>query len=342
MQGHVAGIHLVTGPDSSVWLEHPDNPVLSDAAAQSFGAPTVTRDATLFEAARVHLGGLGIVNAVLLETDTKFKVQVVQLKKKIGITEITLLENGYFREFAASFQMDRTPYFVQVILNPFDPWGKDALLRFLFRDESPKEVADLTTSSILPDPVNLIAKILANHPEKRGQAISLLMSSLYNEIPDSKKLFQTWGETLVPHKRQGDLFSAAVAIDRGNLRTALDVMLPAFIEHGGGDLVFTLRFADKGPGTLAFNRFDSNVIIDLDGFHSAASIAAADRVFRKLEGQEIGCSYHWGKLGPLHAAKVASDFGNAKQQWLNARQRLLDNRLLPLFASTGLRNWGLT
>lgn len=63
IQDHVIGMHIVGGPRHSHWVEA--TPTLSDRAMETLGAIRLT-DARLFDAALVHLGGLGFVNALLI------------------------------------------------------------------------------------------------------------------------------------------------------------------------------------------------------------------------------------------------------------------------------------
>lgn len=342
MQGHVRGIHLIVSPAESIWLEAAGDPVLAPAFAGQF-AQRLVRDDALFEAALVHLGGLGIVNAVLIDAAPIFLVEVVQRKKKMDGDWIDELQQGNFRAYAGRLGRNEEPYFVQVILNPFDPFGSAALHRMLFkRAFALRQQLEMLGIDRLIDPLNLLADILALWPKARGPVIAKLMRQQYKTIddPDDPDL-KTWGATTPPHKRPGDLFSTGFAVPRERLAEALDVMLRAFQIDDGGDVVFTLRFVAKSRGTLAFTSFGNTVVIDLDGLYSKASWAAVRRVLPALEAATIPYRQHWGKLNTLTAGRVARDYGPNLAAWRAARTTLLSPEMRQAFASHGLRQWGL-
>src|SRR5690606_35737003 len=70
----IVGLHLITGPDSHVWIEKASNPVASDAFINWLGAELV-RDDDMFNAAVVSFGSFGFVHGVLLETEPVFLLE---------------------------------------------------------------------------------------------------------------------------------------------------------------------------------------------------------------------------------------------------------------------------
>jgi hypothetical protein len=106
-------------------------------------------------------------------------------------------------------------------------------------------------------------------------------------------------------------------------------------------VVTTLRFVGKSAGTLAFTRFDNQVVIDFDGFRSDASRTVTQAAIAALEAAGIPFSRHWGKMAPITAAIVQRDYGAKAEAWRAARAALLPQDMREVFASTALRNWGL-
>lgn len=346
MQAHVAGLHLVTGPNSSVWLEPARAPRLRDAFANRF-AGRVIRDDRLFDAAVVHLGGMGIVNAVLLDVVPRFHLEIVQRKKRIDAAWLSDIEAGDFESAARRIGENRLPYFWQIILNPFDPFGSAGLHRMYF-EVPPPLVADWVPlgAESVGEPLNILARIFEQIPSLRGEGIALMMNTLFAEVPWpppplGRRVLQFWGETTPDYKRHGDIYSASIAVPRNRLSDVLDVMFPAFREEGGGDFVFTLRFVDRSDGTLAFTRFDDNVVIDMDGMYSAASVGAGDRIFAALAASGIPHGHHWGKLGPIDAAGVRAHFPTGADAWIAARKSLLEPAMQAVFRNDALGRWGL-
>ena len=343
-QDHIRGIHLVTGPGRSVWLEPAGAPTLDPAFARSFSNEAFNRD-DWFQAALVHLGGVGYVNAVLLEAAPRFLVGIVQRKRILGRDVIDDLAQGRFEKFAQSLGFP-DPYFVQIILNPFRPNTRHALIRLLV---PVPEVISLVEGALFEgifdfDPLNLLGDVMAMLPPgARGELIAILMRKLYPEIPKqgAQPTGVTWGATTPDHRRVGDLFSTAIAIERARLPEALDAMLPAFRRKDGGDTVCTLRFVRRSGGTLAITPHADNVVIDFDGLRSKASREAYKRVLGALDAAGIPSRQHWGKLSLLDPKRVERDHGDAVGRWKTARRELLAGGMADIFRSRALVDWGL-
>lgn len=346
IQDHVEGLHLITGSSRSVWLEPARAPRLREEFVTQF-ADELVRDDRLFDAAVVHLGGMGIVNAALLSVAPRFHLEVVQKKKAITRAWLADIEGGDFERAAGLLGQDRNPYFMQVILNPFDLYGRPALHRLYFEVPPPlTNDWDGLGNDAVGEPLNMLARLFERYPSLRGPGIALMMEALFAEVPWpppplGKRVVQVWGETTPNYKRHGDIYSASIAIPRDRLTDALDIMVPAFQKKGGGDFVFTLRFVKASRAMLAFTRFDDNVVIDLDGMYSAASLAAAERIFEALAASDIPFGHHWGKLGPINAASVIADFPIGAAAWMKARRDLLEPEMEAIFRNDALERWGL-
>jgi hypothetical protein len=335
-------MHLVTGPDRSVWLE--PAPMLARDFTRGFADEHVT-DAALFDAALVHLGGMGFVNAVLLDVAPAFLLGIVQRKAILPWAAIDELQTGDFAAFAARLGFPE-PYFVQVILNPFNP-GRKALVRLLVPVEpeiTEAAVLDILRGLFELDPLNVLGGVIAALPPgKRGEIVAILMRAAYPTMPREGEPLAgvPWGVTTPDHRAIGDLYSTGIAIERGRLREALDVMLPAFRKDGGGDTVCTLRFVARSPGALAVTRWEHNVVVDFDGLRTDASRAAYGRVLKALDDAGIPSRQHWGKLSLLDAARVRRDHGDAAvDTYRAARERLL-GPATGVFRSKALIDWGL-
>jgi len=367
IQDHVLGLQLIggPGPGHNWWLERYNGQFLSDDFLQAIGATRRPNPAD-FESVLVHLGGMGIVNAVLLDVDPIFTVEVIRRQKRIDEKSISALEVGDFRGFACgidSSNCDRTPYFLQVILNPFKPWGTPALFEFRFRSEGapasqPVLYDEATTlfSKLLGKnrigsvpglelvaglgPLALIADVIDRHPYLAAQIVPWMMRKAYPK--DSQ--IGCWADfTPAPvHDGLGTLYTASIAIARTDLRKALKIMVPAFQEATGGSFVLTLRFVAKSLGHLAFTRFENNAVIDMDGLENDHSQAAGQRIFHALAASDIHYSHHWGKIGRIGKLKLAQDYGQTTiNGWKTMRQQLLDDRMNKLFYGKALSDWGL-
>lgn len=361
-QNHVRGLHLITGPDTSIWLERGPDPVLDPAYVRRF-AREIRRDADLFEAALVHLGGLGIVNAVLLEVAPGFLVDVVKRKRVMTRAQVRELAAGHFESFARTVwpATPTRPYYVEVTLNPFFPFGEDtlidrpALVTLYFKQ--PHGDPDRRHYRAADDVTNLLARAPIEDLFPLPHLVPEVVAMMFEQSPKNRRppARKTWGEANGAHEWPSiggievefALFNAAYAVPRARLAEALDVMLAGFAENGGGHLVFTLRFVARSDGLLAFTRFPDSVVINLDGLRTPQSERAARDVALALERADIPFSQHWGKQGAITANRVARDFGgdadpaSPAARWRAARAALVPAPMRSVLGNDALRRWGL-
>lgn len=374
-QNQVRGVHIVTDIGESWWIERGPQPWLAPAAAAAL-ATKVTLDEDLFEAVLVHLGGLGVVNAVLLEVDEGYLIDIVKMKRILPARALEQLEKGDFLSFAKETwaSTDEAPYYMEVILDPFAPFenyiagANPALVTMFFRrpcaEAGPAGAMAMALAPTLEAPHETL-NLLADAMDKRGeqeimfplpQAIAWLVAREYKvePAPDQRPRQSTWGAANGPHKKQSilgiefELFNAAFAVRRGELRAALIAMLEGFHLNGGGHQVFTLRFVSNAVGRLTFTRFPETVVINMDGARTSNSAIAAQNVALALEHAGLEFSQHWGKQGLITPNRFRRDFGDPADaaskagKWSTARAKLLARpEMREILRNDALRNWGL-
>lgn len=372
-QNHVRGVHIVTGPGESWWIERGPTPYLASATAAAL-ANHVVLEPDLFDAALVHLGGLGVLNAVLIEAAPGYLVDVVRVKHPLTAASIGLLENGDYAAFAREVWAPsrEEPYYIEVILDPFHPYAgycgaaHNALVTLFYKREPNRTVArslgsfSASVAEAAHETLNLLAKALSAQPEQDlllplPQAVAWLVAQEFEPEPvaGAPPRRMTWGKANGPHVRQEilgwdiELYNAAYAIERQRLTTTLKTMLDAFHSNGGGHQVFTLRFVTKAAGLMAFTRFDDSVVVNMDGLRTLNSADAARNVALALERAAIPFSQHWGKQGVITSTRVARDFGSPADpttragRWRAARYRLLSPAMRETIRSDALSAWGL-
>lgn len=137
LQNLVRGMHIVTGEGDHVFLQHRDFPVFTDAAIASLVAPvrhetgkastSITcreiTDAEHFDNALVHLGCMGIVNAVVIELTPKEDLAVMAWKHPIDNAWLERIGKGDFQGIADQMHAGgREPLFYELTIDPhFDP-----------------------------------------------------------------------------------------------------------------------------------------------------------------------------------------------------------------------------
>jgi FAD binding domain len=199
IQDHVRGLHVIVSGDKAVWIEPESRPALDPAFAASFSDDVIRSD-VIFEAAVVHLGGMGLINAVLLEVEDIFLVELIQRKHGINLDWIDDFQAGDFSKIAKRLGFDRDvpPYYFQIIINPFDPYGARALHRLLYKQPChalPSPEVEKHNRSILGEPMNLMAgamKLVSKHhdmhPDDKAfsfkeHLIELMMEFSYKQYP---------------------------------------------------------------------------------------------------------------------------------------------------------------
>jgi hypothetical protein len=375
-QNQVRGVHMVTDDGESWWIERGPEPWLAAHAAADLATHVVLEEA-LFEATLVHLGGLGVVNAVLLEVDAGYLLDIVKVKRALSTVEIAQLAAGEFEAFAKACwpQTRETPYYVEVILDPFAPFApylgtpNPALITMFFKREaamiaSPGAAQAMATGPTLSAPheaLNLLAGALDKQPEHNlmfplPQVIAWLVAKEYRPepAPGEAPRQSTWGAANGPHKKQSilgfefELFNAAFAIRREHLLGTLRTMLDAFHMNGGGHQVFTLRFVSHAAGLLAFTRFPETVVVNMDGARTSNSAVAAQNVALALERAGIDFSQHWGKQGVITPNRFKREYGHPEDaatpagRWRGARARLLARPAMrDVIVNDALLGWNL-
>lgn len=342
IQDHIRAFQVVT-PSGIFWVE-PSLPVMEPGFVAATGS-TIMRDDDVFAACQVAVGAMGFVTAMVIECEPIYMVRNIQKRGRLARRHITQLANGDFRGFSRELALDEDPYFAQVILNPFAPFSKDALLRLLYRrpydPAIPPPRRPLVGAGY--DALTLIGKAMAGFDLFRADVLQLAMRAGYavqRDITDPEAV-ATWGNTTEPHNPIANLFNGSVTLDRADLERAFDPLIEAFVSGGGGTVV-TLRFMKRAAGLLAPARFADNVVIDFDGPRSDVSHRSYRAVVARLDALGVRFTRHWGKTNDLDAARVAKDYGLHYTRFRAAQRRMMpDPGDLAVFGSDCLIHLGL-
>lgn len=379
MQDLVTGLHIVTGPKTSVWIERKSRPVLNDATINSFSNQPPIRDDQQFEDALVHLGGMGIVNGVTLEMvrDTGYALRIKRhLIDSVWLRDVA---QGSFRKLAKTLGRDAAPIFYELTLDPFNWNGNPAVHSLYFRNQTAAFDAGLEpikrtfADQIGPIYNGLLSGFLAlNNPfaasKKEQEMISvfdlycaeLAKNPWFNNPPDNARWNQLHADEITGGY-PGALYNASFAVPRKDIADVLPLLCKA-VEDLLPTFLFTLRFVSNASGTLAFTRFAETCVIEIDGFSENAPVfgpqigdvirEGARRVRACLDGENaLGRSFdysmHWGKLGNLDKSKVWADFGAPGTKgskidiWRATRAALLDPKFADILWNQALVNYGL-
>lgn len=342
VQDHIRAVQVVT-PNGIFWIEG-DAPLMTDAFIAETGS-TPLRDDELLAACQVAVGAMGFVTALVIECTPIYMVRNIQKRARLTRAHIGQLSRGDYRGFSNEFGLDEDPHFVQIILNPFAAFTKDALLRFLYlRDyDASRPVPPRPLLGAGFDALTLIGKAMAHTDLFRAEILQAAMNAGYARQLDvnDPEAVATWGRTTEPHTPIADLFNGSVTVPRDTLDEVFDPLLAAFLSGGGGT-VLTIRFMRRARGLLAPARFEESAVIDFDGPRGDVSHGSYRKVVAALDAQGFRFTRHWGKTNDLDAARVAHDYGDDYVRFRAAQARLMpDAADRAVFHSDALAHLGL-
>ena len=342
IQDHVRAVQLVT-PERILWIEQ-EKAMLSDGFIADTGSQII-RDDRIFAAAQLHVGAMGFVTAMLIETDPIYMVQNIQKAAKIKREHIDWLCRGEFHKFSTTFGLSEIPYLQQLILNPFDPFGKKSLLRFLYKRPYDPNIPPPAPGQMGAgyDALTLLGRAMANSDLFKAEILQLAMEKAYpdNRDVNDPPAIATWGHTTEEHAPIASLFNGSVTLDRKSLGKAFDLIIDSFRE-GGGCTVVTLRFVSQAQGLLAPALWPDNVVIDFDGPNVETSHSGYEKVVEALDDAGIAFTRHWGKTNNLDEHRVKRDYEQKFADWKWAQAQVMpdaDDRRV--FANDELVKLGL-
>lgn len=373
IQDHVRGLHLITSPEKSVWIEPETGPRLKRSFINQFADEIITDD-TVFSAALVHLGALGIVNAVLLEAVPLFGIWLLQKNELIDHSCFEQIAQGDWAGIAATLGLtEEEMYFYEIIYDPFASYPRRAVHRaFVTANLGQTDNAHEGLVKNANDRLSAITAIPPADMLDNGFAeAALAIPNVPNEVfmkytdkpseSDPKEVI-SWGQmngNWSPYVFEGEivpLYSCAIAVDLTRVADAVQVMHEAVKELWPKLFIFSIRFVFEASGALPFTRFPKSAVFDIEGARETqVNICKRATAAARAALDEAGIEYslHWGKLAwdepgiGLNAEKVRRDFGDpndpatAAGSWRAARERLLDEDMRKVFETETLRDWGL-
>ena len=362
VQNQVLGVHLVGGRGST-WLERASDPVIGHVALEF--ADEVIREDDAFADALVHLGGMGLVNGLVLGTVPRHRFTVSRVTARIDAGWVADVERGDFSGVARSLGLAIDPVYYEVQLDPWDPMGTPALHTMYFPDDGSSvgflparalRVADAVAALAAPVATDLVAPpgrcpgVACDDPAVAAADLFRWYSCCsFEDVAATAPA--SWGEI---HRdppaanRQGGIFSAAFAVRRDGLGRSLGALAAAAAGRPR-TFLYTLRFVSGAAGTMAF-QYPESVVIDFEGLRLTPSLErecaiSVSQAHAALTAEAIGYRPHWGKLATPDAAKVESDYGPSDDpssplaRWRATRARLLSARDAELMRNEALVRW---
>jgi hypothetical protein len=338
VQEYVRGIHLITGPDRQVYLEAASYPVASEQFARRIESE-LKRDDSLFYAALVNLGGMGIVHGVLIETEPSFLLQRHRIRYGLDAALRQAIRTLDVSGLPFPPGVTR-PFHLDIVLNPYDT-ARNTWVTVMIKEPYVAGYVPPVVPTGGLAPGDTLLGVMGRLFDVLGDAIPAAMSAVMNMQFQPGVVTGTLGEIFGDTTTEGKAAGAGFGVSADRAEQALDVVLAAMNDRGPYPCLVALRFVKGTKATLGFTRFPQTCIIDLDGPLSNKTRDCYQRVRAALVAAGIPYTQHWGKVVHLTAADVQTCYGSAVQEWKTARNRLLGSQERTIFSNDFLEQLGL-
>ncbi len=355
----VRGLHIVTGPDRHVYLEPSSRPITSGDFHAKIGAEVIVDD-DLFYAALVSFGSFGIIHGILIEVEDKFLLEQkltrvpydANMEKAVAERDYSAIEA--YLKYPLDDQ-DHPLYHFELAVNlhdfAFDDPEKGAYLRVMhkapYREDYDRIDLPAGGYTYGDDLLGLLQKVLDTLRATAGFLDRLLIPGLVKALFNvaynrPEEAVGTIGETFANTQFRGNLFSAAFAFDRADLRQALDTFLEVnrHIKLAGA---LGIRFVKGTRATLGFTRWPDTCVVELDGADAHVNHLFTRRLAEKLEEKDITYTVHWGKINRiLTPQRLEKMYGASRiRQWKKQRSRIMGPEAQLSFNNAFMEQCGL-
>ena len=314
----VRAMHIVTGEGDHVFLHRKSDPIFTQQAIAQLEVQFSGRDTgdgkqgqaqiiacyeidddKHFDNALIHLGCMGIVNAVILELTEKEEFSVMIWDHPIDKDTLDLLSDGQFDKVVDAMGADgRKPQFYELTIDRFEWDGSHAAHLIYFNPDEeithsakgrrpvPSEgifaLAQGLASSearwaqlqnlALDPPGPSIQQAIRFMLDREGSAFAYYLREGKFTKPDpndftNPKIRGSWGQIHadeITGEIPGALYNASFAIDRKDLATALPSICDA-VRDLAPTFVFTVRFVSDANQGLSFIQDPNAAVIEIDG-----------------------------------------------------------------------------
>ena len=348
-QDAVVGLHLIIGAEAmdSVYVERETRPALQDDFAKSINA-RVIRDDRLFQAALVSLGSFGVIHGVVIEAENIYllKRYVRKISKADAMQLATTMDfaNAAFKikEETQANGTGNRPYHYKLYINPYtdEDFVTEIIYKKPYRTDYPNPVL-VIQKAIFRDLPTWIALFAA----KFKRIIPAIIKALAQEVfPDvDQDIEGTLREIFWDTQQSSAAFGTGFGIDITNAERALDLFIQLMKEKGPIPGILSMRFVKASEATLAFTRFPTTCILEVDGvpWQGNANMITLDdflaEVIKTFKAHNIDFTLHWGKNAPWSFPNLVDMmYGQADDEWKNMRSVLLTKQTADLFSNNFL------
>lgn len=342
----VLALHLVTGPDSAVLvqpgtdgIDAPFTPELAQWLQQVTGIPTrnIAND-TLFRAAQVSLGSLGVVFGVIVEATPLYHFRIRRARAKITSDvmwdAIKTLDTSALHPTIA-----QKPYHFEVILHPYPDIDREMMFATLMWKEDPAGIPFRNPLPGFPrvssDTMGLISRLTTlNNALLAGLTRQALQTQILEQlrgdnVPIDRDGFAFPGEVFGPTTLPGGSgASTEIVVDHQNAEKALKLILRVLDEQATKGRSFlgcvAARFVPKTNALLGMNKASMNCFIELPSVRNDNVIRIYKAIWSELDAKGVSFACHWGQMGGFKPERVRKYYGPDFAAWSAARSQLLN------------------
>lgn len=339
MQEYVVGLHLLSGPDRSFWIERASRPVFSNPLIGVLGAQAI-RDDAVFNDALVSFGSYGLLFGVAIEAAPLYLLEASRrrlpiddnLKRAMRTLDLSTIPTPHPNE---------VPYHFEVVVNPHDVAGGayvTTMYKRPYRPDYPRPTPSPDGRGPGDDLLAIVGKL--------GDAIPPIVAPLLNAVigQQYKTYTQQWGtpgEVFAVNLGMQKAMSAEIGVSVDRCIDTLDVMLsrPQVRSYPG---VLAFRFVPAGQASLAFTKFPTTCTIEFPAGFAQLTLDFLNAVWNGLDAAGIPFTEHWGQLNNFTPQRVRTMYGDAAvDHWRATRAQLMDAPSRAAFSSTFLQSCGL-
>jgi FAD/FMN-containing dehydrogenase len=335
----VVGLHLIVGVNRHIWLERASAPVVSDAFIQSLQTELV-QDDDLFNAALVNFGSFGIIHGVMIETEDLFLYESYMRRMPYDDSLKAMMRTLDFSNANLPCGNER-PYHFSVLLNPYDMDNGAYVTTMYKRPYQPDYQPPVDNAAGIgpgDDAACFMGTITETIPALTPTVVNTVLGASMTLF---EKQFGTHSEIFNNTTLRGKLLSAAVGVPITQVNQLADLMLSINQSIGPFTGIFSFRFVKQTTATMGFTRFEHTCVMELDAPFSDSTYSFYTQVWKKLEDEQIPFTFHWGKHNELNPERIARMYGPAADEWIAARNKLLDADSMKVFTNPILQQWGL-
>jgi hypothetical protein len=342
MHDYVRGIHLVVERGKHLYIERASDPVVSKAYVDTLGAEH-RRDDALFDAALVSFGSFGLVHGLLFEAVPIYELVKHRFRADHAeALDFTKLDFAAFARVRPGLP-PAFPYHFEITLNPYRSGAgeRGAFVTAMYQMPGGKAKRERASSGGMEpgdDVLAFIGGLTDAVPAAIPELATKLVEAQLTEVSGERA---TPGRTFGSTSIRGNVLSAELAVSLADSRRALAACVEVARQFSFPGLVAG-RFVKASRATLAFTRFAPvSCTIELPGAGSARTSEYFERVFERLDQEDVPFTLHWGQCGDFSAVRVRSMYGAAVDTWLAQRRKLLSVAGRRLFSNAYLERMGL-